>query len=277
MPVVNHEQREVFIKVVYYGPGLGGKTTNLQHLHQRSRPEHRGKLLTLQTSEERTLFFDLMPVELGQFRGYDIRLHLCTVPGQIAFDATRQMILNHADAVVFVADSQPQQLQANVESLHNLDVNLRLQGTDPRRLPLVVQYNKRDLPGVMSEVELAQWLTVPPGVPEFSASARTGEGVLECLKEAVRLVLRLVGEPSKRPKGRFLARLAEARLSAFPHNPLYESASFQSLFPPPVSAQPFSGVTFEGSASSELGSLGATIQPWTGAASLPGRAPGAVS
>lgn len=252
MPTIHHARREVFVKVVYYGPGLGGKTSNLQYLHGRARKEHRGKLLSLESAEERTLFFDLMPVELGKFRGYDIRLHLCTVPGQISFDATRKMILRNADAVIFVADSQPERLEANVQSLHNLDVNLRLQGTNPRRLPLTVQYNKRDLPGVMSTVELSQWLAVPPGVPEVAACAVGGSGVVDTLKETVKQVLRLVGEPSARAAGRFEALLPEQRLSMFPSTPLQASSSFHSLFGG-ESSVPFEGVQFAPAPESDEG------------------------
>jgi mutual gliding-motility protein MglA len=244
MPTIHHSRREVFIKVVYYGPGLGGKTSNIKHLHDRAKKEHRGKLLSLESAEERTLFFDLMPVELGKFRGYDIRLHLCTVPGQVAYDATRKMILRNTDAVVFVADSQPEQLEANITSLHNLDINLRLQGTNPRRLPLAVQYNKRDLPGVMSTTELSQWLSVPPGVPEIPASATLGDGVLRTLKETVRQVLRLVGEPSAHAQGRFEALLPEPRLSLFPSTPLSESYAFHGLFAARTNPDEFAGVEF---------------------------------
>ena len=127
MPSVQHARKEVLLKLVYYGPGLGGKTTNLEFIHARSNPEHRGRLLSLNTETERTLFFDLLPVDLGTFKGYKIRLHLCTVPGQVAYDRTRQLILKNVDGVVFVVDSQPAAVEKNAESLANLATNLRLQ------------------------------------------------------------------------------------------------------------------------------------------------------
>ncbi len=144
MPLVHHAHRDLQMKVVYYGPGLGGKTTNLEYIHANTRPERRGKLIALENEAERTLFFDLLPMELGEFRNYRVRLHLCTVPGQIAYDTTRQLVLKNVDGIVFVVDSQPSRLEANYESIRNLEANLRLQGDDPDRMPLVVQYNKRD-------------------------------------------------------------------------------------------------------------------------------------
>src|SRR5687768_3193597 len=137
MPTISHSKKEVLLKLVYYGPGLGGKTTNLDYIHSHSKPEHRGKLLSLASESERTLFFDLLPIDLGKFKTYSIRLHLCTVPGQVAYDRTRRLILRNVDGVVFVVDSQAAQLDANGESLANLAVNLRAQGTDPDRLPVV--------------------------------------------------------------------------------------------------------------------------------------------
>ena len=165
MPLVHHARRELHLKVVYYGPGLGGKTTNLEHIHAHSRPDRRGKLISLAAETERTLFFDLLPVDLGEFKGYQVRLHLCTVPGQIAHDRTRQLVLRHVDGIVFVVDSQRARFEENVESIVNLDANLRRQGDDPDRIPLVVQYNKRDLPEIASIEELREGLRVPEGVP----------------------------------------------------------------------------------------------------------------
>src|SRR5687768_7363606 len=161
MPLVNHARQEIHLKVVYYGPGLGGKTTNLEQIHSKTKPDRRGKLISLATESERTLFFDLLPVELGVFMGYQVRLHLCTVPGQIAHDKTRRLVLRHVDGIVFVADSQPERLRENQESVINLATNLRLQGDDPDVLPFVVQYNKRDLAGVLSIDELRHGLGVP--------------------------------------------------------------------------------------------------------------------
>ena len=169
MPLVQHALRELHVKLVYYGPGLGGKTTNLEHIHQQTRPERRGKLISLMTEAERTLFFDLLPLELGSFKGYRVRLHLCTVPGQIALDTTRQLVLRHVDGVVFVADSQPGRGADNVQSFRNLETNLRLQGDDLAVMPLVLQFNKRDLPGARSVAALREELDVRRGVPPSSA------------------------------------------------------------------------------------------------------------
>ena len=149
MPLVHHTQREVTLKIVYYGVGLGGKTTNLETIHAQTRPERRGKLVSVNTEAERTLFLDFLPLDLGKFRGYTVRLHLISVPGQIAQDSTRQMVLRNADGVVLVVDSQVDAVEGNNYSIRNLDYNLRQHGLDPDRIPMVVQYNKRDLHGIL--------------------------------------------------------------------------------------------------------------------------------
>src|SRR3954451_5253785 len=164
MPRIHHATREIQFKVVYYGPGFSGKTTNLEQIHKRSNPAHRGKLVSLNTESERTLFFDLLPVDLGVFRGYSVRLHLCTVPGQIALDETRRLVLRNVDGIVFVVDSQRERLEANIASLRNLEANLLLQGDDPSRMPLVVQYNKRDLPKALAAEELRRELGIDADV-----------------------------------------------------------------------------------------------------------------
>jgi hypothetical protein len=216
MPVVNHTQKEVQLKIVFYGPGLGGKTTNLQYLHTASRPELRGKLLSLATESERTIFFDLLPVALGTFKGYTIRLHLCTVPGQIAYDRTRKLILRHVDGIVFVVDSQPEALGSNIDSIRNLETNLLMQGDDPTRIPLVVQYNKRDLPDVLSVEELHKALAVPQDVPEIEACARDGVGVGDTLKAVVKACLNLIKDPNHLREGRSPSILPGRRASMFP-------------------------------------------------------------
>lgn len=216
MPLVSHGRSELQLKLVYYGPGLGGKTTNLSHIHSHSRADNRGKLISLMTEAERTLFFDLLPMELGMFRDYRVRLHLCTVPGQIALDTTRQLVLRNVDGIVFVVDSQPGRMEANHESIRNLWDNLRLQGDDPDRMPMVVQYNKRDLPGVTPIPELREELGIPPGVPEFEASAVDGVGVFETLKAITRECLKLIPDPSKLPEGRTDSVTPEKRPSLYP-------------------------------------------------------------
>jgi len=202
MPLVHHAHRDLQMKIVYYGPGLGGKTTNLEFIHANTKADRRGKLIALETEAERTLFFDLLPMELGQFRDYRVRLHLCTVPGQIAYDTTRQLVLKNVDGIVFVVDSQPSRLEANYESIRNLETNLRLQGDDPDRMPLVVQYNKRDLDGVMGVQELREALFVPSGVTEIEASATSGTGVFDTLKAITREMLRICPDPSTMAEGR---------------------------------------------------------------------------
>lgn len=216
MPLVHHARRELHLKVVYYGPGLGGKTTNLEYIHAHSRPDRRGKLISLAAESERTLFFDLLPVDLGEFKGYQVRLHLCTVPGQIAHDRTRQLVLRHVDGIVFVVDSQRARFEENVESIVNLAANLRRQGDDPDRLPLVVQYNKRDLPDIASVEELHEALRVPEGVPELEAIAVRGIGVFETLKTVMKACMQLVGDPRRAKEGRSPSILPGRRASMFP-------------------------------------------------------------
>ncbi len=188
MSFVNYSSREINCKIVYYGPGLCGKTTNLQYIHKRMDPESRGKMISLATETERTLFFDFLPLSMGEVRGFKTRFHLYTVPGQVFYDASRRLILRGVDGVVFCADSQLTRMDANVESLENLRINLREQGYDPERIPLVMQYNKRDVNGVASVSELHALLNYR-NVPEFESSALTGAGVFETLKSIIKLVL----------------------------------------------------------------------------------------
>jgi len=188
MSFVNYSSREINCKIVYYGPGLCGKTTNLQYIHKRMAPDSRGKMISLATETERTLFFDFLPLSMGEVRGFKTRFHLYTVPGQVFYDASRRLILRGVDGVVFCADSQLTRMDANVESLENLRINLREQGYDPERIPLVMQYNKRDVNGVASVSELHALLNYR-NVPEFESSALTGTGVFETLKSIIKLVL----------------------------------------------------------------------------------------
>jgi signal recognition particle receptor subunit beta len=188
MSFINYASREINCKIVYYGPGLCGKTTNLQFVYQKTAPDARGKMISLATETERTLFFDFLPLALGEIRGFKTRFHLYTVPGQVFYDASRKLILKGVDGVVFVADSQEERTDANVESLDNLRFNLREQGYDLDKLPYVVQYNKRDLPGVMPVEEMRRELN-PTDVPDFEACATSGEGVFETLKAVAKLIL----------------------------------------------------------------------------------------
>jgi mutual gliding-motility protein MglA len=235
MPTISHARKEVLLKIVYYGPGLGGKTTNLEYIHNNTRPDMRGKLLSLRTETERTLFFDLLPVDLGHFKGYGIRLHLCTVPGQIAYDNTRRMILRNVDGVVFVVDSQPATMESNYESLANLATNLRLQGEDPDRIPVVVQFNKRDLPGVMPASEIRTMLGIPQLVPSTEASAKLGNGVFETLKRIVTECMKLTGDPRRAAEGRTPSILPGRRASMYPEA---RPIAVQSRPPPRIEQEP---------------------------------------
>src|SRR5512139_2726210 len=188
MTFINYAAREINCKIVYYGPGLCGKTTNLQYIYDRTNPAAKGKLISLATETDRTLFFDFLPLDLGTVRGFKTRFHLYTVPGQVFYDASRKLILKGVDGVVFVADSQEARLDANLESLENLKDNLEEQGYQLEQLPFVIQYNKRDLTGIMPVAELSELLN-PRRVPDFEACARSGAGVFETLKAVARLVL----------------------------------------------------------------------------------------
>jgi signal recognition particle receptor subunit beta len=185
---INYVAREINCKIVYYGPGLGGKTTNLQYVYQITSSENKGKLISLATETERTLFFDFLPIDLGQIRGFRTRFHLYTVPGQVFYDSSRKLILKGVDGVVFVADSQEERLDANLESISNLADNLKEQGFDLAKIPYVLQLNKRDLPSAMSVDELKQQLLVK-GEPIIEAVAPQGVGVLTTLKAVARQVL----------------------------------------------------------------------------------------
>ena len=188
MSFINYASREINCKIVYYGPGLCGKTTNLQYIYNKTADGAKGKMISLATETERTLFFDFLPLELGEIRGFKTRFHLYTVPGQVFYDASRKLILKGVDGVVYVADSQEERMDANVESLDNLRNNLEEQGYDLDKLPYVVQYNKRDLANLVPVEELRRELN-PTGVPDFEACAVTGEGVFETLKAVAKLVL----------------------------------------------------------------------------------------
>ena len=188
MTFINYASREINCKIVYYGPGLCGKTTNLQHIFESTAPQSRGKLISLATETDRTLFFDFMPLELGTVRGFKTRFHLYTVPGHVFYDASRKLILKGVDGVVFVADSQEERMDANVESLYNLEENLKAQGYDLMKIPYVLQLNKRDLPNVIPAAELSAEL-VRREEPVVEAVASTGAGVFDTLKAVAKQVL----------------------------------------------------------------------------------------
>jgi len=185
---INYASREINCKIVYYGPGLGGKTTNLQYIYDTTAPQQKGKLISLATETDRTLFFDFLPLELGTVRGFKARFHLYTVPGQVFYDASRKLILKGVDGVVFVADSQRERMDANFESLWNLETNLKGQGYDLMKIPYALQLNKRDLPDILSVEELKREL-IRKDEPAIEAVAPKGVGVFETLKAVAKQVL----------------------------------------------------------------------------------------
>ena len=188
MTFINYASREINCKIVYYGPGLGGKTTNLQYIYERTNPQNKGQLISLATETDRTLFFDFLPLDLGSVRGFRTRFHLYTVPGQVFYDASRKLILKGVDGVIFVADSQDARMDANVESLDNLRTNLRENGFDLSLVPYALQFNKRDLPSAVAYDVLLRALNVK-GEPTFEAVAPKGIGVFETLKAVAKQVL----------------------------------------------------------------------------------------
>ena len=224
MSMINYASREINCKLVYYGPGLGGKTTNLEHVYSKVAPDARGKMVSLATETERTLFFDFLPVDLGTIRGFKTRFHLYTVPGQVYYNASRKLILKGVDGVVFVADSQVERMEANIEAMQNLYDNMAQYGYDLTKVPFLIQYNKRDLPNAAPIKDLQGqlnpgWPVEDPAkqkaladpwhpgeslvlqqdggwierAPYFEAVAVTGEGVFETLKAVAKLVLKTLG------------------------------------------------------------------------------------
>lgn len=193
MSFINYSTREINCKIVYYGPGLCGKTANLQYIYEKTDPNLKGKMISLATETDRTLFFDFMPLKLGEIKGFKVRFHLYTVPGQVFYDASRKLILKGADGVVFVADSQMDRMDANLDSFDNLRDNLKEHGYDLDTIPLVLQYNKRDLPDILPVKELEEALNFR-GVKSFEAIAIKGVGVFETLKQiAKEIIIKLKG------------------------------------------------------------------------------------
>ena len=188
MSFVNYHTKEINCKIVYYGPGLGGKTTNIQHVYQKTSANNKNQLVTLNTTNERTLFFDFLPLEFKNIRGFKTRFHLYTVPGQVFYESSRRLILRGVDGIVFVADSQVERMEANIESLEGLKKNLTDHGYELDKVPMVMQWNKRDLPNISSEEDLEQKLN-HLDAPSFTACAVKGEGVFETLKTISKLVL----------------------------------------------------------------------------------------
>lgn len=189
MSFINYSTKEINCKIVYYGAGLSGKTTNVQYIYEHTQQERRGKLVTLSTENERTLFFDFLPLSVGNVRGYRTRFHLYTIPGQTFYETSREFILKGVDGVIFVVDSQPERMEANIESYELLVKSMEKQGYDLSRLPLVFQYNKRDIPGAVALRELEATFN-PLHRPYFEAVAHKGEGVMETLQAASQWIIR---------------------------------------------------------------------------------------
>jgi mutual gliding-motility protein MglA len=199
MSLVNYATREITCKIVYYGPGRSGKTTNLQQIHAQVPDDRKGKMISLATETDRTLFFDFLPIDLGTISGFRVRVQLYTVPGQVYYDSTRKLVLQGADGVVFVVDSRGDREDENRESFRNLQENLLQQGVDPRSLPLCIQFNKRDAPDAMPLAELEGTLNYR-GERSFEACAIAGEGVFETLRGISDLVLRDLAMRFRRPQ-----------------------------------------------------------------------------
>lgn len=189
MSFINYATKEINCKIIYFGPGLSGKTTNVQYIYEHTQQEQKGKLVTLSTENERTLFFDFLPLAIGEVRGYRTRFHLYTIPGQTFYEVSRQFILKGVDGVVFVADSQAERMEANIESFESLEKSLEKQGYDIHKLPLVLQYNKRDMPGIVTLRELESTFN-PMKRPCFEAVASQGHGVMETLQSVSQAVIR---------------------------------------------------------------------------------------
>lgn len=191
MAFINYATREINLKVVYYGPGLGGKTTNLKFIYSRLDTQARSRLISIATELDRTLFFDFLQVDLGQVKGFTTRFHLYTVPGQVHYNETRRITLRGADGLIFVADSQTERKSENLDSFMNLRDNLKSYGLGLEQLPYVMQYNKRDLPNIMTRAELDALLN-PDRVPSYEAVATVGTGVFETLKDICKIILRKI-------------------------------------------------------------------------------------
>lgn len=223
MAVINYSKKEISAKIVYYGPSLCGKTTNIQSIYASLKPEQKGKLVSLATEADRTLFFDFLPIEIANIRGFKTRLHFYTVPGQVYYNSTRRAVLTGVDGVVFVADSQRDKMEENIESLNNLEENLNYYGKSIKTLPLVFQYNKRDLPDVAPVSEMEQILN-PYGYPFFEAVATTGEGVLETLTRITKMVLQHIEKGTS-------GRQARPAAEAMPHSDAARSEPYPRQAP----------------------------------------------
>jgi len=188
MSFINKEAKQIHCKIVYYGPSLGGKTTNIQWVYSKTAGQDRSEMFQLPTDVERTLFFDFLPLGVGEIRGYETRFHLYTVPGQVVYDSLRRPLIRGLDGVIFVADSQAERMEENIQSLENLEKNLEMQGYNINDIPLVIQYNKRDLPNALPVADLRTALN-RFNAPDFEAAAHTGQGVMESFKTVSKSII----------------------------------------------------------------------------------------
>ena len=261
MVQINAGQREVSCKLVYYGPGMSGKTTNLEIIHQRAPEQARGEMVSIATEKDRTLYFDFLPLDLGQVGGMHTKFQLYTVPGQIYYNATRKLVLQGVDGVIFVADSDPDKMAENLESMENLADNLAEMNLNIEDLPLVIQYNKRDLPGALPVAELEAKIN-PRGVPHFEAVARDGTGVFPTLKELSKVVIDHLNKQhlGGAPRRRTSANKPATAPKAMPGTPAAQSAPTQPM--PQQAANPVQAAARaatnidEGTATEELPAQG---------------------
>lgn len=238
MVSINYSSREVCCKIVYYGPGLSGKTTNLQYVHSKVPSNTRGKLISLATEADRTLYFDFLPINIGTINGFAAKFQLYTVPGQVYYNATRKLVLRGVDGVVFVADSQPDKMEENIESLLNLEENLAEYGYNINEIPVVIQYNKRDLPGVLPVEQLNAQLNTR-GWPYFEASATIGNGVFDTLKLIIKMVLdKAKSSSTTRPQPAAASATAQPATAATPTPPTPEPVTSPSPTPVAAAASP---------------------------------------
>lgn len=243
MVSINYSAREVCCKIVYYGPGLSGKTTNLQYVHAKVPGNTRGKLISLATEADRTLYFDFLPINIGTINGFAAKFQLYTVPGQVYYNATRKLVLRGVDGLVFVADSQPAKMDENIESLTNLEENLREYGYDINDIPVVIQYNKRDLPGVLPVAELDRLLN-PRGWATFEASATVGNGVFDTLKMIIKLVLEKAKNSSgSRPRAAVRSESSNLYTPAPDAIPADETVAAEPVAPPETEPAPTAPAT----------------------------------
>ncbi len=253
MVSINYSAREVCCKIVYYGPGLSGKTTNLQYVHSKVPTSTRGDLISLATEADRTLYFDFLPINIGTINGFQAKFQLYTVPGQVYYNATRKLVLRGVDGVVYVADSQPDKMDENIESLANLVDNLQEYGYDINELPMVLQYNKRDLPGVLSVEEMNNRLNTR-NLPHYEASATLGTGVFDTLKLIIKIVL-------EKAKGTAVTNKPTSTVEAPPSGEYNSESGGTSTDPNPVTLSHYSETNFSGGAGQRQNSQNVGVSP----------------